>query len=65
MLDSKALTKIQSIILISVIIIAAVGGGTAYVLLSKEQQSAETIKIGICADLDNIGGTSFMKSAKG
>ena len=32
MLDSKALTKIQSIILIAIIAVAAVGAGVAYIL---------------------------------
>jgi len=63
MLDSQGLTKIQSIILIAVIVVAAIGGA-AYVLLSGEQQSAETIKIGICADIDNVGGTSILQAAK-
>ncbi|MGD9130583.1 MAG: ABC transporter substrate-binding protein [Candidatus Bathyarchaeota archaeon] len=52
MLDSKALTRIQSIILIAIIVVAAVGGGVAYVLLSGTEQTSETIKIGVLADLD-------------
>jgi branched-chain amino acid transport system substrate-binding protein len=52
LLDSKALTKIQSIILVAVIGVAAFGGGIGYVLLSEEEQSEETIKIGVLADLD-------------
>ena len=55
MLNSKALTKIQSIIVIAVIVVAAVGGAGAYVLLNEEEQSFETIKIGVCADLDHMG----------
>ena len=55
-MDSKAITKIQSIILIAIIIIAAVGGGVTYVLLSGEGQSSETIKIGVLADLDAYDG---------
>ena len=47
MLDSKALTKIQSIILIAIIVIAAVCSGAAYFLLGGEDQSFETIKIGV------------------
>ena len=64
MLDSTAITKIQSILLIAIIIVAAVGGAVAYVLLSGEQQSSETIKIGICADIDNVGGKSILQAAK-
>jgi len=56
LLDSKALTKIQSIILIAVIVVAAVGVGAAYVLLSQEDQSSDTIKIGVLTDLDTTGG---------
>jgi branched-chain amino acid transport system substrate-binding protein len=63
LLDSQGLTKIQLIILIAVIIIA-VGGGAAYVLLDGEQQSSETIKIGIIADIDNIGGKAVLQGAK-
>ena len=55
MLDSKALTRIQSIILIVVIGGAASGGVAAYVLSSGEETS-ETIKIGILADLDGTLG---------
>ena len=64
LLNSEALSKIQSIILIAVIVVAAVGGGVAYVLLSGEQQSAETIKIGVIADIDNIGGKTVLQGAK-
>ena len=59
LLNSRALTKIQSIILIAVIVVAAVA---AYVMLSKPE-SSETIKIGICADLDQAGGKSIWQAA--
>ena len=59
MLDSKALTKIQSIILIAVIIIAAVGGVAVYVLDGGEEQSSDTIKIGILDDLDGLGKEAY------
>jgi len=52
LLDSKALTKIQSITLITIILLAAVSGGAVYVLLSGEKQILEPIKIGILTDLD-------------
>ena len=59
MLDSKALTKIQSIILITIIAVAALGGGVAYILLIPgEEQSSEIIKIGVCADIDALHGKS-------
>jgi branched-chain amino acid transport system substrate-binding protein len=63
LLNSKALTKTQSIILIAVIVIAAVGGGVAYVMLSQQEQTSETIKIGILADLDASGGKKIWKAA--
>ncbi len=51
MANCKALTKIQSIILVAVIVVAAVGAGAAYVLLSGGGGSSETIKIGLGANL--------------
>jgi branched-chain amino acid transport system substrate-binding protein len=63
LLNSEALTKIQSIILIAVIAVAALGGVAAYVLLSREEQAAETIKIGVCADLDQPTGKSIWQGA--
>ena len=44
----------QSVILASIIVVAAVVGGTAYVMFSGETQSSEVIKIGIFADLDGV-----------
>ncbi|MEJ2241782.1 MAG: ABC transporter substrate-binding protein, partial [Candidatus Bathyarchaeota archaeon] len=49
-MDSKALTRIQSIILIAIICVAAVVG--VYILISEEPEQRETIKIGVCIDLD-------------
>jgi len=63
LLDSKALTKIQSIILIAIIAVAVVGVGTAFLLLNGEEQSSETIKIGILADLDMSSGKSAFQGA--
>jgi branched-chain amino acid transport system substrate-binding protein len=64
LLDPKALTKIQSIILIAVIVVAAVGGAAAYLLDGGKEQSSETIKIGVCADLDNFYGKCVVQGAK-
>jgi len=62
-LDYKALTKMQSAILIAIILVATVGGGTAYVLWINNQPSAEDIKIGICADLDMENGKDIWRGA--
>jgi ABC-type branched-subunit amino acid transport system substrate-binding protein len=62
-LDFKALTKIQSVALIAVIIVAAVAGILAYLSFVKPIQSAETIKIGICADLDSTIGKGVWRAA--
>ena len=62
MLDSKALTKIQSVILVATIAVAAVVGGVAYIYWPKDAQSKNTIKIGVCADLDMLQGKSTWES---
>ena len=54
MIDSRALTKIQTVFLISIIIVA-IGGSLAYVLLS-EQETSEKIKIGVLDDLGYPSG---------
>ena len=63
MLDSKALTKIQPIILISIIVVAALGGVAAYVLLGGQKESSETIKIGVLADIDGGSGSHVWQGA--
>jgi len=62
LLGSKALTKIQSIILIAIIVVAAVGGSAAYILLNEEK-STEKIKIGFLGDLDGITGKPSWQAA--
>jgi branched-chain amino acid transport system substrate-binding protein len=62
-LSSQAITKIHSLILIAVIIVAAVGGVTAYILLSGEDQSFNPIKIGILTDIDGVGGRHIWQGA--
>ena len=59
--SSRALTKIQAIILIAIIAVAAVA---VIVFWDGENQSSETIKIGICADLDNTVGKSILQGAQ-
>jgi branched-chain amino acid transport system substrate-binding protein len=62
LIDSKALTKVQSIVLIAIIVVAAVGG-TAYLLFTGEDPPSETIKIGIFADLDGSTGRHVWRGA--
>jgi branched-chain amino acid transport system substrate-binding protein len=63
MLDSKAITKIQSAALIAIIAIATISGSIAYFLWNGSALSQETIKIGICGDLDNSIGKSVWQAA--
>jgi branched-chain amino acid transport system substrate-binding protein len=62
-LGYKALIKIQTSALIAVIVIAAVGGGAAYVFLNGTPQSAEDIRMGICSDLDMPTGKDIWQAA--
>ena len=55
-MNSKAITSIQSLILTAVVIVAAVGGCAAYVLLNEPHDSSEIIKIGVLADLGTTDG---------
>jgi branched-chain amino acid transport system substrate-binding protein len=55
--DSKALTKIQSIILIAIIAVAAVAGYLA--LQGGHPQSEDTITIGVLTDLDTMDGRNI------
>lgn len=59
---SYAITRIHSVILAAIIIVAAVAGSLAYFFLNS-QGASETIKIGLCVDLDGIGGGVFYKEA--
>jgi branched-chain amino acid transport system substrate-binding protein len=62
-LDSKALTRVQSAVLIAIIVVAAVAGSVAYVVSSGTGQSKEAIKMGICADIDNTVGKPVLRGA--
>ena len=62
-MDSKALSKIQSVALIAIIVVAAVAGSATYFLWSGPAQPAETIRIGVCADLDNVYGKQVWRGA--
>ena len=63
MLASEALTTIQTALLISIIVVAGLVGVAAYVLLSGQDQSSETIKIGVLADLDGALGKPAWQAA--
>ena len=51
-MNSRALTKVQSVALIAIVLVLAVAGGAAYVLWSENAPAMEPIKIGICDELD-------------
>jgi branched-chain amino acid transport system substrate-binding protein len=63
MLDSKALTKIQTIMLTATIAIAAIAGSLGYMLWVLPSESTEPIRIGVCADTDSIYGAPMVKGA--
>lgn len=62
-MDSKALTRIQAVALIAIIVAAAAAGSLAYTLWSGPTQSSEAIKIGVSADLNNINGKATWRAA--
>ena len=63
MLTSKnAITKMQAMVLSAIIIVAGVAA-VVYVFWMGDPQSAETIKIGICADLDMSRGPEMLNGA--
>ena len=50
-------------VLIAVIIIAALGGVVIYIFWTRDTQPMDTIKIGVCADIDNLMGKSIYQEA--
>jgi branched-chain amino acid transport system substrate-binding protein len=62
-LNSTAITKAQSLLLIGIIVVGAVGGSAAYVLWNNSLQPAESIKIGVCADLNAEVGKGIWQAA--
>ena len=62
MFDSSSVTKVESVVLIAIIMVAVVGGGAAYFMLSGES-SSDTIRIGVCADIDSVGGKAVWQGA--
>jgi len=61
--NSEALTKVQSIILVVVIVFALLGAVVVFILLNEQEPSSETIKIGLCADLDQPSGKAVWQGA--
>ena len=53
----------RSILLIAIVVIAAVGGGIGYVVLTGQDHSGDTIRIGVCADIDSSFGKAFWQEA--
>lgn len=62
-LDHRALTKIQSTILVVIILVAAVSVILIYFYGSGTPQEPGTIRIGVLADLDMSRGKSIMEGA--
>ena len=52
LLNSMAISKMQAVLLAAIIIVATLSGGFAYVILSSSRETQDTIKIGLCADLN-------------
>ena len=61
-LDSKAITKIQAMILVAVTLIACTAAALT-IWLNDYPQQTETIKIGICTDLDTLPGINNWNGA--
>ena len=61
LMNSKALTKIQALILISVIVVAALGGAIAYIFLEGQDQSSDTIRIGVLGNFDFPSGEGALR----
>ena len=58
-MNSNALTKIQSIALIAIILAAVMTGGITYVLWRAGLPPPEAIRIGLSADLDKLGKSGW------
>jgi branched-chain amino acid transport system substrate-binding protein len=60
-LDSKAFTKIQTVALIAIIVMAAIAGSAAYIFWVTPTRSTENIIIGVVGDLDMGAGRSTLR----
>ena len=61
LLDSRALTRIQSITLVAIIVIAALGFALIYFFWNPH--SGDVIKIGFLGDIDNVSGKAVLQGA--
>jgi branched-chain amino acid transport system substrate-binding protein len=61
-MNSKAVTKIQTISLIAITLIALASGAVTY-YFSSTPQPKDPIRIGLCADLDSTVGLSYVAGA--
>lgn len=62
-LDHRALSKIQSTVLVAIILVAAVSVSLIYFYGSRTPQESGTIRIGVLADLDMSRGKRVMEGA--
>ena len=60
---SKAVTKIQAVLVIAIVVVSGVIGGFAYLLWGGSGSSGESIRIGVLGDLDNVGGRDAWQGA--
>lgn len=63
MLDAKAITKVQTIALAAIIVVTIVIGGISYWVWSGSEVSGESIRIGVCGDLDMVFGKAAWQGA--
>ncbi|MEJ2241336.1 MAG: ABC transporter substrate-binding protein [Candidatus Bathyarchaeota archaeon] len=63
MLDHRAITKIQSVILVLIVVVASIGA-IVYVYWKDNDKSGDIIKIGVCADLDMLAGKGTLQAAR-
>ena len=61
--NSKAVTKIQAVLVTVIVIVAGVIGGFAYLFWSGLEGSGEVIRIGVLGDIDNVGGRAAWQGA--
>jgi branched-chain amino acid transport system substrate-binding protein len=62
MLDSKALTKVQSLSLVTIIVVAGICGSVAYVLWRGSAQPGGNVIIGVVTDLDTTQGKGILQA---